>query len=188
MSAETQCFWCEPTGMVSLSLRRYRSGDKCSGPFGYHVALTPIGEAPVIMSEQHKGCIESRPEVFAHDDTRWPTHCTACGEAFRADDAWQVFQDQVYRRTDTGATFTLRDAPPGAMWDATWWPDPGPDGIQLMVRLPDGHDWFVDGPANNNPAPRGWTRSGSVPRITATPSILTKQWHGFLTDGVLRSC
>jgi len=51
-----------------------------------------------------------------------------------------------------GERFTLRDAPPGAMWDATWMQADqrtGPDGITLVVRLPNGSDWMVDGECSN---------------------------------------
>jgi hypothetical protein len=95
---------------------------------------------------------------------------------------WQVFQDQIYRRADTGEEYTLRDAPPGAMYIATWHDN------HLRVCLPPngGHDyWDVDGPSKNG---NGWTRSGDLPNVTANPSILTPRYHGFLRGGWLEEC
>jgi len=180
---ETVCFMLEPTGRRRVSLRRYRSSSKCSQhPHGYHQAKVPIGEEP-----EDGTCIDPPP----HDDPRWPTAC-CCGEPFRDDDQWQRFPESIFRRVDTGEEMALREAPPGAMWDATWYPSKGPDGRALMLRVIGEWDWFIDGPASNGP---GWTRSGEPPRITARPSIGVpsregKGWryHGFLTDGVLREC
>jgi hypothetical protein len=43
------------------------------------------------------------------------------------------------------------------MWNATWYADIpdwcGADGMALMVKLPDGTDWHVDGTANNCDSP-----------------------------------
>lgn len=189
--SKIECFLLEPTMRSRVSLRRYSSsGDMkvCQG-VGYHNAKTPIGERAVVFSVKHAGCIEliDRSEP-PRADPRWPTRCEACGYEFVESDAWQLFSDLVYVRRDTGAEMTLHDAPPGAMWDATWWPDRGPDGRTLCVRLPPGRpydDWMIDGPSNNG---GGWTRTGVAPRITARPSILTKDYHGFLTDGFLESC
>ena len=67
----------------------------------------------------------------------------------------------------------------------------GPDGKCLMCRVTGGHDWFIDGKSTNG---SGWTRTGTVPRISVKPSILiygrdgkTPVYHGYLTNGILRS-
>jgi hypothetical protein len=86
------------------------------------------------------------------------------------------------------APFTLREAPAGAMWDAHWFEDTwsGPDGRSLMVKLPFGHEWLIDGPSSSGGR---WSRTGEPPKITVTPSILVKSergdYHGWLRDGVL---
>jgi len=184
--SEIRCFWTKPTGEEALSLRRYCSGSKCSGEAGYHDASVPIGSAP-----ESDEPINSGKGAFAND-ARWPTHCS-CGYAFVDADNWQVFRTNIYR-ADDGREWSLRDLPPGAMYDATWYhgmPDMvGPDGIALIVMLPGGgyNYWHVDGQANNNPALQGWTRSGTVPNVTANPSILTPRYHGWLRDGVLVEC
>lgn len=190
--SEIRCFWTEATDRVAQSLRRFvPSGEaaKCSGPFGYHNASTPLGEAPVKKSEE--GYITS-PDVAEYTgDPRWPTHCP-CGYEFKPEDQWQVFVEQIYRAVADGREWPLRDLPPGAMYDATWYRDEskksGPDGINLCICLPPngGMDyWFVDGAASNGP---GWTRTGTVPNVTANPSILTPRYHGWLRDGVLVEC
>lgn len=189
MSAPVQCFMIEQTDRVRLSLRRYRSSEagRCALPWGYHDASTVLGEAPAIITE--RGNLDVRPETFADDDARWPTQC-ACGEAFVDSDERQVFQDAIYRRADTGEERPLREwqRVPGAMWNAFWVADvwPGPDGLSLVVALPGGGEWNIDGPAKNDGRP--WSRTGKPPRITARPSILTPTYHGWLTDGVLTSC
>lgn len=127
---------------------------------------------------------------------------------FQASDPWQLFQELLYRRTDTGIEAPLRDLPVGAMWDAWWLPDwhRGPDGICLLVKTPGG-DWMVDGEASNCTDPsaqhdgkrthfcwirHGDPRSGTVHVDKAGPtcaagagSIMIGGWHGFLTQGVL---
>jgi hypothetical protein len=75
------------------------------------------------------------------------------------------------------------------MYDAYWMKDfsdykKRSDGIMLCVKTPGG-DWIVDGPSNNG---NGWERTGTVPKITATPSILMARYHGWLRDGWLVEC
>jgi hypothetical protein len=95
-----------------------------------------------------------------------------------------------------GRRGTLKDFGPGAMYDATTHPKQGdiygdmigPDGRCLMVFLPGkGHSWYVDGTAKSGGK---WERTGDPtsdpPTVTVTPSILTPDYHGFLTSGVLR--
>lgn len=180
-----QCFWLEPTGRLKVHLRRYASGTKCdvAGNQGYHQALVRIEDRPAHYTAE--GYLAS--EEPAPNETRWATHC-ACGYEFKPEDNWQVFIEEYYRRSDNREETTLRDAPPGAMWDAFWMKSyrgqlPIPeDGLYLMVRVPGEHEWYVDGPASNGP---GWTRTGTVPNITARPSIGSPNYHGWLTDGVL---
>lgn len=155
----TQCFFLEPTEHEAVYLRRYRNSDDgpCPGPMATHNAMTRIGER---VATDNGGMPTSRrePPPPARDDPRWPAACT-CGELFRPDDAWQVFTDHIYRRTDTGELMGLRDAPPGAMYFATWWEgdsgNVGSDGKSLCVRLPtpSRHDWAVDSRCSNCDSP-----------------------------------
>ena len=98
-------------------------------------------------------------------------------------------------------------AEPGACWDAWWMPDnwKGADGIALMVRLPDGHDWHVDSRSSNCTRPddnvhKCWVRHGDPRECHVTVdkngdtcaagagSIQSPTWHGFLRDGHLVEC
>jgi hypothetical protein len=89
-------------------------------------------------------------------------------------------------------------APPGAMWNAHWFRecrhesglyyDRNPDGIVLCVRTPGG-DWIVDGPSFRDKKESGsWTRTGTIPNVTVTPSILQPNYHGWLRNGQLVRC
>lgn len=204
-----QCFMLEPANRVRRSLRRYVPLDKgkCPLPYGYHDASAPLDE----VADDGRVAID---DSWPHDDPRWPTHC-ACGYAFQPDDTWQLFRDHLFRRADTGELVTLRDAPPGAMWEAAWmvdhitldelragrrsslsseWKDrclsEGRIIAPLVLRLPGGGEWVIMQRASNGAAREdgytgGWTWDGSPPRITARPSILVPGYHGWLTDGVL---
>lgn len=205
----TQTYWLECTDQVAVGLRRYAySGGGFTCADGYHSALVYTGLEPADYGPD--GSLAVRPMVD-HDDPRWPTTCERCDYRFAGQDKWQVWQEQVYRRTDTGGLRVLhQDAPapeapsaePGACWDAWWMPfSRGEDGIYLMVRCPDGHDWAVDSQASNCTRPgephQCWVRHGDprACRVTVDKngdtcaagagSIQTPGWHGFLREGVL---
>lgn len=193
--ASIPCFLLTPTNRCRVSLRRYVSAASpertCPGPFGYCNAAVVVGDED--YAEDHNGRADV-PDAALRADPRWPAACAHCGRAFGDDAKWQVSRDRLHARSDGGPPCTLRDAPPGAMWDAPWYGDTkGPDGRALVVKTPGG-EWFVDGPSYHDngsvQSERGWTRTGEVPRITARPSILMHRsgYHAFLTDGVLVSC
>lgn len=188
-----QCFLIEPTPRTERKLRRFcfSSDSKCAGRWGYHNGHTAFGEGTYHYDIDKDGDKTIRwdddHETPPHDDPRWPTKCDDCSYLFTPDDQWQVFREVIYVR-DTGATMTLRDCPPGAMYDAFWYPEKGPDGRALCVALPPGGGmdfWHVDGPSKGGGT---WTRSGEPPFVTANPSILTPRYHGFLRNGWLESC
>jgi hypothetical protein len=160
-----KCFFVEGTHRTKLYLRRYRStpredDKKCPKTGYYHDARVSIGEAGEKSTPE--GYIEGVPVELYQDDPRWPVKCDACGYLFNpADesDKDQIFQDSIYRRTDTGEEKGLCEwqEVPGAMWDA-WWVakagfDSGPDGKCLVVILPDGCPWTIDGTAHNCDSP-----------------------------------
>jgi hypothetical protein len=194
-----RCFLIEPTDRVRMSLRRYSASGGLQGEcpvHGYHNASAEIGDDALAampkISKYVYGAVHG--DLWPHDDPRWPTHC-ACGYAFTPSDNWQFNPDTLYRRADTGELMTDRSAPPGALRYAGWLHDfgggyqPGPDGKHLQCKLPDGRWWVIDGPASNAPRDQvGWTRTGTVPDVTARPSIQTPGYHGFLTDGWLEEC
>ncbi len=182
-----KCFMLRPTKMSKLSLRRYGHGNGCPLNNGhYHNAEFPVPDVETFFTKEGYITIEdSLYEKYPKDYPDWPKNCI-CGYQFVEEDAKQLFQDQIFK-TDTNEEYTLRNAPIGAMWDAWWLKGASrfkqrPDGMCLIVRTPGG-DWMVDGPSSNG---NGWERTGEVPNITASPSILCqKAYHGYLKNGVL---
>jgi len=189
MSSRIECFWMEPTEMGRETLRLYAGESKCPGPFGYHNARVVV--ADVEYPKDERGLFgQDLPELL-HGDERWPQACAACGVPFAEVDGrivWQHHIDRLFAGAPDGKLYTSRDMPPGAMFDATWWDVKGPDGITLCVVLPpNGGDdnWMPDSPSTDG---RPWTRTGTVPRVTCSPSILTPRYHGHLVDGWLVEC
>lgn len=193
-----------PTNRIRRELRRYGGsvGDwtqKVCPKWGYyHNASTFLD----VVEDTDK------TNDWPRNDPRWPTTCD-CGEYnFTEKDNWQLFTEHLYRR-DTGEEYTLRKAPPGAMWYADWLTEGrpasgnlyrGPDGRCLVVVCPDGHQWMVDSRCSNCTLPddnihKCWVRHGTPPNITVDKngvtcaagagSIQTPTWHGFLRNGVL---
>lgn len=196
MSKIIKCFLLETTDRIKRELRRYVSYEThCPvGPFHYH----NISNFLDIVEETNK------EQDWDHNDPRWPKEC-ACGYQFQENDPWQLFTSHLYKRSDTGEEFTLRDAPPGAIWHARWLDDvyKGPDGKVYAVKLPNGRTWTIDSRASNCTLPQDdehkcWVRHGSPPNFTidknghtcnaGAGSIVAGDWHGFLIDGELREC
>jgi hypothetical protein len=205
-----RCFLLYPTETVRLWLRRYTASGggptyTCAG--GFHNVKVFFADVPAVFAP---GTTDARRRIVTHDavappreDPRWPCACT-CGAAFAEEDPWQLFYDLLYRRADTGELLSLRDAPPGAMWTA-WWLEElisGPDGNSLMVVLPNGRQWFIDGQASNctmkddyqQRRHHCWVRHGTPPALIVDKngvtcgagggSILSGDYHGFLgTNG-----
>ncbi len=225
---ETRTFWIEATDTVAVGLRRYAvppgTGYAHACEAGYHDLTAYTGEVPARWRNTDHGRVLAMQPATPHDDLRWPVRCT-CGYEFSDTDRWQDWQELLYRRVDTGELVSLRDhdpthmvpagttagvgappptAPPGASWDAWWMPESwrGPDGIALMVRLPNGHDWHVDGEASNctrkgDRTHKCWVRHGDprAANVTADKngetcaagggSIQAGDYHGFIVAGVL---
>lgn len=183
------------------------------GDYSYHQAQVSIEDGPALF-EQRQGDDrayhwqwEPGDPQFATDE-RWVevARCS-CGYQFQTEDAFQVFTELVYRRHDTGEEATLRDAPPGAMWDGWWLPESyrEPDGLALVVKCPPNHDWITTMGASNcnrEDPHRCWVRRGTPPHEPVTidkgapgesctaggGSIwidMPNGWHGFLTNGWL---
>ncbi len=206
-------FWLEPTDEVAVALRRYADDSTCPG--GYHDAISYVGreQARFTVDDGGRRTLEARPQETAHDDPRWPTECShSCGYQFTHNDRWQDWSQLLYRRTDSGELHVLHQgaaapgalpAPSGACWNAWWMSGSrrGPDGIYLMVRLPNGRDWAVDGEASNctrKGEPHAcWVRHGDPRQCQVTVdkdgdtcaagagSIAAGDYHGFLRAGVL---
>lgn len=198
----TKVFWCDYTGEGQIYFRRYATvaGSPCPANNAYHDAQTPWMRMlwPIVG-----GRLAVLPDAPA--DAPWPTRCEGCDHVFAEGDARQVFGRPLYRRVDTGEEFEWDKAPAGAMRDCWWMPDRyrGSDGIALEVMLPvpRGHGWTVDGPCSNCTRPgeahKCWIRHGD-PRTgnvhvdkagntcsAGAGSIMVPGYHGFLHHGYL---
>ncbi len=180
-------FLLEDLRRARYTLRRY-SEASCPLPFGYHNAHSePVGDWDEDPAKPYTG---TRPPAVDDGDPRWPMSC-ACGYSFAETDKRQVFADGLYRRGEAGEVLTWESAPAGAVREATWWPDKGPDGRAWEIKLPDGSDFMTEQRATNcacppnNPQHRCWTRTGTAPSFTIQPSIQTPRWHGFIRGGKL---
>lgn len=206
-----KCFMLDPTLRVRRYLRRYTPVEirqskpvrNCS-VHGYHDARVFVDIAEI--EQDKEGCWavgsgDGEQLLYFVGDERWPKACE-CGYEFVEADERQVFAARLYRRSDTGEQIELGKAPPGAMWDATWYPEDwrGPDGKALMVVLPNGDHWHIDGMASNCTKPndkehRCWIRHGQPPNLTVdkqgnscaagSGSIHAGNWHGYLRNGEL---
>lgn len=181
-----QCYMLEPTDHVQRHLRRFTWSSRatCLDSSNGHDASFRIEDIALLPQD---GLYSHSDDSYPHDDSRWPSTCS-CGYSFTDDDEWQCSQFRIYQRTNTQDQYTLTygqpdSAKPGAMWQATWWTE---TEEYLILRLPNGHDWAIDGPSTSG---GGWTRTGVAPIITARPSIWSRTepsgYHGWLTDGVL---
>ncbi len=202
----TKCFLLLPTKQQRRSLRRYERAvghSSClDSKAGYHNAKGIIG---IFTSDEpcSSGPIEGSEfgDQYPVTDGRWPTKCEACNYLFKDEDEWQIVHETLWVRQDTGKPVTLGDAPPGAMWDAYWMHDlhTGSDGKCMIVKLPNGNHWDIDGKASNCNRPKDghncWTRNGVPPDLTVSNegdtckvgagSIGSGDYHGFLRSGVL---
>ena len=202
MTSRIQCFWVEPTEECDVYLRIFSWGSDCpsEGRAPRDCPLRPAGrghdaktavlwrEAFPLRDEKYGRIDGSRMDDLDHADPRWPK--CACGYEFTDGDVWQVVRDRLYKRGETGEIYTTDQAPVGAMWNAFWYLDSGwaqkqTDGIALMVKTPGG-EWCVDCSDRNGGY---WTRTGSIPNVTAQPSIqIGSKYHGWLKDGWLEEC
>ncbi len=199
-----ECFMIKATDEVARSLRRYAGGSKCPSKAKWiHDASMPLDtiQKPLQDAKPHTDGTLSG-DLHPHDDPLWP-HTCVCGYVFAEDDTWQLLENRMYAIAG-GKQMSKRDwlKEPGAMWDAPWYPWKGPDGLSLVVVLPNGLTWNIDGPANNcteaddyrQERHHCWTRSGTPPGITVgkadgptckvgAGSIKAGDYHGFLRDG-----
>lgn len=148
----------------------------------------------------------SRLKCFLVEKTE-KMHTEKCGQPGCTDPKCYRYRCPIFRRVDTGEEMTLNDATPGAMFFADWYKERpeylGPDGKCLIVVLPNGHHWMVDGRASNctrkgDKVHKCWCRHGEAPNITVDKvgntcaagagSIAVEGYHGFLRNGYLESC
>ena len=189
-----KCFLLERTERAQVSYRRYSdfASDSCpryAGTYSYHDRSVVV-ELSVPYTEPYEGRGDI-PTAAQKNDPRWPKTCH-CGYAFLPEDRWYINYDRLYV-TPEGADVTPDTSPAGSMWFAYWYEANtkciGPDGKSLMVMCPPGGNasdvWHVDGFAKSGGR---WTRTGTPPDVTASPSILTPSYHGHLRNGYLEKC
>lgn len=175
--------------------------------------VVPTGEFEVFESFECKAGHFNRIPVGRFGEGERPEApwgktipCPKCGEPARLfSQGW----DQIYRRYDTGEELPAK-LPPGAVREGIYQgkaiPPLGPDGRSLWCILPNGHEWGIDGRASNCTMPddnehRCWVRTGKPedgtlnvgkkggPTCAAgAGSIWAGDFHGFLRNGVLKSC
>jgi hypothetical protein len=197
------CFLLDPTDMMQVNLRRYKSLSprSCSGPWGQHDAQHLLGNEK-IGPAMSLYATENGPIELS--DSRWPVKCDYCDYRFKDDDHKKYFTKPLYRHAATGELMTLQDAPIGAMWFADEFNQyyenrKGADGRTLIVRTPGG-DWCIDDRASNcdspckncgvpyilhqkgqgcgcyqdsKPGHKCWVRHGDAPHITVDKNGLT---------------
>jgi hypothetical protein len=188
-----KCFMVSPTDRGAVTLRVYETtpGSPCPLNDGYHNAEVRIEDVPWTGGEQ---CHGYGGASFPKDDPRWPTVC-GCGQLFTPSAYRQHNVDRIFAGVRNGQTVEGVHGnigpvlPPGATWLLK--PDewqykhykcqPGPDGLAVAVRLPAGLVWAVDGEGTNGCR---WTRTGTPPEITMSPSInFTGSYHGWVQNG-----
>lgn len=195
MYSGVPCYWVDETGRWGIRLRRFTfTKDKECPAGGTHDASSGI----VYMEQVTKNPGGTFPAPVAQPRSHWawPDHCEACGYLFEADDQWQTNGDVEWRRADTGELLVARAdrLPPGALYSLDWhggeqWNDRYGDGLDLHAVCPNGIPWHVDGsarPGDGSTVPEAWARTGDprVPEtLSVTPSIVSGDYHGFLTAG-----
>lgn len=194
-----RCFMIEPSPYSRRTLRRFTwSNDALNGPCpvmksGHNAVL--VVEPVVAAPPYEDGLLGHLVTDLYQGDPRWPRHC-ACGYEFVGTDQWQGMEERLYWGAPDGRLYAPgdQDLPVGTCWEGNWlqgtaWV--GPDQKSFFVQLPSGREFMMDGPASNNPAPKGWTRVGTPPFFTIRPSILQhgdRGYHGFIDDGVISEC
>ena len=213
MRGPIKVFLLSPIDLYQPSLRRYTLSDRTCVDGSYHDADVVCPELQCTLYQLPDGEVV-HGDVFAHSYHNWPTKCDKCDYVFKDTDEWQFRPERLYMTIGSSIQFTLGKAPPGAMYYASWfedrnlkdfmWVSPH-DKRALMVVLPGGHHWHVDGTANNCTLPddtvhKCWVRSGSVEHASVhvdkngntcaagAGSIVVPGWHGFLHNGYLTGC
>lgn len=181
-----KCVLLEPTERCRRWLRVYESDACTGGTYCDGEIALPDGAMVWTLDAEGRRSHWRPDESDVPADAAYPTHCEQCGRAFTAAANRHVRADQLFRHPD-GTEHTIRDMPIGAIWRVEWheshWA--GPDGRCYSVQLPPGgigDQWVIEQPSANG---GGWTRTGEPPDLTATPSILTPRYHGWLRDGWL---
>lgn len=158
-----------------------------------------VGHGKAGTPESHRSVVEvfrgmdfdDHPEFEDYD---WPHACPRCGAKLdyegEWETGWRTFMGTAsWRNPQTGEVKdNQHDFGPGAMYEVgymEWLKERTPDGKVWAVVLPPAGQadyWVIDDKASSGGY---WTRTGTPPNLSVTPSILTPNYHGFLTNGVL---
>jgi hypothetical protein len=215
---DIKAFLLEPLMRRRFYLRRYSPASTgcAKGKWGCGTAMVLLPgrdeDFAWVVEPDGYQTFPPTPEID-HADPRWPSTCERCGGAMPADAVWQVMQEQLYRRVDTGELIAHRYMPPGSLYFqdpdkrygefAGVFPGGGPDGRVLSAVCPGGARWCIDSRANNCTMPnddkhRCWVRHGDPAAGTihvdkngltckaGAGSIKTGNWHGYLDHGFFR--
>lgn len=166
----TKVFWLEPTQLVRVTLRVFRSSTeqkRCAagGDYSWCEAPEVLVHDQAPMSDWMESVVQEGRRIsrrtagvqFAEDDPRWPVPvCLRCNVSFADGATRQVNARELHSGCPDGKLYTLWDQPIGAMWDCAWFTRDdgadygytGRDGITLCVKTPGG-DWLVDSQASN---------------------------------------
>ena len=121
MAGPVKCVWYDRAPKIKRELRRYAHNRDCPVRLPGRCACCDVF-VPFDIIEWHEPIIAVQ-EGPPRDDPRWPTECDRCGYKFLETDAWQVFTDAIYRNSETGQEFFMRELPVGAMYNSHWLPD-----------------------------------------------------------------
>ncbi len=154
----TKVFFITQTGDVLLSLYIYSEADGCTNNNNsYHRACILIEEKDKLNEEGNVSLLSDELKKLIEEKYKWPSACS-CGYEFTEQDLTKksIQRDAEYS-DEAGNKMTRRNAPIGAIWNADWMAsdpeDCGPDGLCLIVRLPNGNDWTIDSRASNCDSP-----------------------------------
>ncbi len=193
--------------------RTYLNDCICSyghpGSAGIHNAYEFLGHK---MDTEDWNCFGLATDYPAE---RWPKRCAHCGTSVPEKQKPEKVGDVIFDVTHQVFTSRLYDTnsgepEPGDIYYIKWhkpgecpnWNDC--DGRHLHAKLPNGHDWDVDGRASNctmkdDRSHRCWVRTGSPEDGTihvdknghtcaaGAGSIIAGDWHGFLHHGAFHT-
>lgn len=190
-------FLVKPTGKVAFEAIRIEPG--CRGG-AYHRGVVVYGYT------------QCNPEETAEiPNAGWDIKvlkCDYCDHLFADQTPCSLSARRFWIRPDTGEIKSdVREFGPGASYYADWlsdimkseW-DNWHDGAPLTIQMPNNDSWMPESRASNCTMPedklhRCWCLHGEFPKLTADKngltcnagagSILSRGWHGFLTNGVL---
>ena len=214
MSEPVQCFMLEvverETNVVTAELKLGRDGEEranaaCPAMPGHlHRAEVSVPSG-ISLSNVITGADDTL--YIQLPDRRVQMCCSGCGMVFKADEAeaWSSHAKWWYRNPKTGkeGSGSYQVASPGAMYECPWLDeedhradllsefyvrDWAGKRLPLAVVLPDYSHWVVDQKSTirgSNQFGPGWTITGDAPNLTASPSIDTGTYHGFLQNGIL---